>query len=159
MRFWIDGDSCPRQVRDIVNRRCLSERTPVHYVANRDLPLPSSEYIHFSLSSPAADSADDYIVAHSLPGDLVVTRDIPLAAILVEKDRVVINDRGNEYTKNNVRERLAQRDFMQMMGEAGIGQAKGCQYGAREIKAFSSCFDRVLVRMLREERFKKAARL
>lgn len=158
MKIWIDGDSCPRQVRDIVNARCIREKVELHYVANRELPLPDSEFISFSLSSSAADSADDYIVEHSREGDLIITRDIPLAASLVEKERVVINDRGNQFTRNNVRERLAQRDFMHMMREAGIGQDRGKSYGPREIKEFSSCFDRVLVRMLREERFRKASR-
>ena len=158
MKVWIDGDSCPRQVRDIVNARCIRERIQLHYVANSELPIPKSKYISFSLSSSAADSADDYIVEHSLMGDLILTRDIPLAASLVEKGRAVINDRGKQFTKNNVRERLAQRDFMHMMREAGIGQDKGSNYGAKEIKDFSSCFDRVLVQMLREERFKKASK-
>lgn len=157
MTVWIDGDSCPRQVRDIVNTRCMREKIQLHYVANSALPLPQSEYISFSLSSSAADSADDYIVENCQAGDLILTRDIPLAASLVEKNRVVINDRGTQFSKNNVRERLAQRDFMQMMREAGIGQDKGSNYGAKEIKDFSSCFDRVLVQMLREERFKKAS--
>lgn len=157
MTVWIDGDSCPRQVRDIVNSRCIREKVQLHYVANRELPLPDSEFISFSISSAAADSADDLIVAHSSPGDLIITRDIPLASSLVEEGRTVINDRGTQFTANNIRERLAQRDFMQMMREAGIGQDKGKNYGPKEIKDFSSCFDRVLVQMLREERFRKAS--
>lgn len=157
MTVWIDGDSCPRQVRDIVNTRCIREKIQLHYVANRELPLPSSEFISFSLSSSAADSADDYIVENSQTGDLILTRDIPLAASLIEKARVVINDRGTQFSKSNIRERLAQRDFMHMMREAGIGQDKGKNFGAKEIKDFSSCFDRVLVQMLLEERFRKAS--
>lgn len=157
MTVWIDGDSCPRQVRDIVNSRCIRERIHLRYVANRELTVPVSEYIHFSLTSDAPDSADDFILEHCEEGDLVLTRDIPLAAALVKKQILVMNDRGDLYTKNNVTERLAQRDFMQMMREAGVGQDRGKNFGAREIKAFSSCFDRELVRMLREERFRKAS--
>ncbi|MDA3955680.1 DUF188 domain-containing protein [Oceanispirochaeta sp.] len=157
MTVWIDGDSCPKQVRDIVNSRCVREKIALHYVANSPLPLPDSSYITMSLTSDAPDSADDFIVQNSRPGDLVLTRDIPLASALVKKQMVVMNDRGNLFTKDNVSERLSQRDFMQMMREAGIGQDKGKNYGPKEIKAFSSCFDRELVRMLREERFRKAA--
>lgn len=157
MTVWIDGDSCPRQVRDIVNARCIREKVQLHYVANRELPLPESEFISFSLSSSEADSADDHIVEHSVPGDLIITRDIPLASSLVEQERIVINDRGTQFSKNNIRERLAQRDFMKMMREAGIGQDRAKNYGPKEIKDFSSCFDRILVRMLREDRFKKAS--
>jgi len=157
MTIWIDGDSCPRQVREKVNARCMRERIHLRYVANRELPVPESEYIHFTLTSNAPGSADDYIIEHCREGDLVLTRDIPLAAALVKKHILVMNDRGDLFTKNNVTERLAQRDFMQMMREAGIGQDKGKNFGPKEIKAFSACFDRELVRMLREERFRKAA--
>ncbi|MDC7241879.1 MAG: DUF188 domain-containing protein [Spirochaetales bacterium] len=156
MKIWIDGDSCPRQVREIVNKRCIKEQVHLFYVANRTLPLPESEFIHFVQTSPEADSADDYIEEHCVKGDLVITRDIPLASRMVETERAVINDRGTAYTKNNIRERLQQRDFMQMMREAGIEQEKGSNYGARELRSFSSCFDRTLVQMLAEERFRKA---
>ncbi len=156
MRIWIDGDSCPKQVRDIVNKRCIRDRVFLSYVANRALPLPESEFISFVQTSTAADSADDYIFEHCEKGDLVITRDIPLASRLVETDRAVINDRGTAYTKNNIRERLQQRDFMQMMREAGIGQERGSNYGAKELRSFSSCFDRTLVQMLAEERHRKA---
>ncbi|QEN07844.1 hypothetical protein EXM22_07510 [Oceanispirochaeta crateris] len=158
MTVWIDGDSCPKQVRDIINTRCINEKIQVHYVANSSLPLPESPYISMILTSNAPDSADDYILEHSRQGDLILTRDIPLASALVKKRLVVMNDRGNLFTKDNVSERLAQRDFMQMMREAGIGQDKGKNYGPKEVKAFAACFDRELVRMLREERFAKAAR-
>jgi len=157
MTVWIDGDSCPRQVRDIVNGRCIRERVVVRYVANRVLPVPESDYIRFTLTSDAPDSADDYILDSCAAGDLVLTRDIPLAAALVKKQITVMNDRGDLFTKNNVTERLAQRDFMQMMREAGIGGDRGKNYGPKEIKAFSACFDREFVRILREERFRKAS--
>ena len=46
------------------------------------------------------------------PGDLAVTADIPLASRLVEKQVLVIDPRGEEYTEENVGDRLAVRDLM-----------------------------------------------
>ena len=95
------------------------------------------------------DVADRYIAAESQPGDVAVTADIPLAAILVAKGVMVIDPRGAELTPENIGERLDVRDFMDGLRGAGMetGGPKG--YGAREKQAFASALDRVLTRAMR----------
>jgi uncharacterized protein len=44
------------------------------------------------------DVADQYIAEHAESGDLVVTQDIPLAALLVPKQIAVLDPRGQEHT-------------------------------------------------------------
>ena len=58
------------------------------------------------------DAADRYIAEHLEPEDLVITTDLPLAAIVVEKGATGLNPRGELYSEENVRERLSMRDFM-----------------------------------------------
>ena len=53
-------------------------------------------------------------------GDLVITGDIPLAADVIEKDGVALNPRGELYTKENIKDRLAMRDFMETMRSSGL---------------------------------------
>ena len=67
-----------------------------------------------------ANVADQYIVLHSQPGDLVVTADIPLAAELVAKRVDVIDPRGEAYDSGNIASRLSMRDFMDQMRGAGM---------------------------------------
>jgi uncharacterized protein YaiI (UPF0178 family) len=95
------------------------------------------------------DVADRYIAESALPGDVAITADIPLAAILVGNRVVVIDPRGTEYTSENVGERLAVRDFMEGLRGAGVetGGPKG--YGPREKQAFAGALDRALSRALR----------
>jgi uncharacterized protein YaiI (UPF0178 family) len=99
---------------------------------------------------PAGDgAADDRIVELAEPGDLVITRDIPLASRLVETGApiLVIDDRGQVYTRENIRERLSLRDFMVGLAESGLGRARIASYGKKELKAFADGLDRVLVNL------------
>ena len=156
MIIWVDGDSCPRPIRDILCRAAVREKVTVNFIANREIPLKKSGQISLILTSPEEGSADRYIIENSSPGDLVVTRDIPLAAELVEKeDLSVLNDRGTVYTKENVRERLAQRDFNQMMREAGLDDERSSNFGPKEIRAFSNTFDRTIRQILAVEEYRK----
>ena len=156
MIIWIDGDSCPRPVRDILFRASKRESLQLIFVANRPIPLKKSDLISFIQTSKEEGSADNYIIENSVQGDLIITRDIPLAAELVERERKVLNDRGAVYTKENVRERLAQRDFNKMLREAGLDDERSSNFGQKEIRAFSNAFDRTICQMLAEERFFKA---
>jgi uncharacterized protein YaiI (UPF0178 family) len=83
-------------------------------------------------------------------GDLVLTRDIPLASRLVEASVMVMDDRGGTYTRENIRERLSLRDFIVGLAENGLGADRSPSYGKKELKAFADSFDRILTRLLRD---------
>jgi uncharacterized protein YaiI (UPF0178 family) len=99
---------------------------------------------------PAGEgAADDRIVELAEKGDLVITRDIPLASRLVEAAVPVIDDRGRLYTGENIRERLSLRDFMVDLAESGLGMERIPSYGKRELKAFADGVDRILTKLLK----------
>jgi uncharacterized protein YaiI (UPF0178 family) len=95
------------------------------------------------------DVADRYIVDHAASGDIAVTADIPLAALLVPLGVAVIDPRGEEYTSETIGERLSVRDFMDGLRGAGVETGGHGAYGARERQAFANALDRVLTRALR----------
>ena len=66
------------------------------------------------------DVADDKIVELLDPGDLVITADIPLAAAAVAKAGHAINPRGELYTEDNIKERLAVRNMLDELRGAGV---------------------------------------
>ncbi len=74
------------------------------------------------------DVADRRIAAFNEPGDVVDTADIPLAAALVEKRVVVVDPRGQEYTAENIGERLAMRDFTNVCASQGAGMESRVRY-------------------------------
>jgi len=152
MRIWIDADSCPRQVREIVARASQRKGIAAIFVANRAIPVTPAETVHLITVGPGEGSADDYIYGHSEATDLVVTRDIPLAARLIERDMRVLNDRGDLYTRENIRERLSVRDFMHELRANGLVPEKTKHFGQREIKRFADAFDRELSLLRRDFR-------
>jgi hypothetical protein len=95
--------------------------------------------------------ADEELVLRVEPGDLAITHDIPLAARLVEKGAVVLDDRGNLFTAENIRERLSIRDLMEYFRLAGIQTDGMISPGEREIRAFAGALDRELTRLLNGE--------
>jgi len=53
------------------------------------------------------------------PGDLVITADIPLAAEVIERGGHALDPRGELYSVDNVRERLAIRNLLQGLRASG----------------------------------------
>jgi uncharacterized protein YaiI (UPF0178 family) len=151
MTIFVDADSCPRSVRDAVVRAALRTKTRAVFAANHPVPGIDAEGIALELCPPGDDAADDRIVALARTGDLAVTRDIPLAARLVDAGVMVVDDRGTAYTRENIRERLSVRDFMVGLASDGLTPVRTASYGKRELKAFADGFDRELTRLLRAQ--------
>jgi uncharacterized protein YaiI (UPF0178 family) len=147
--IWVDADSCPRAVREIIARSALRLSITTHFVANREIPLPSNPFLEMILCEAEADAADNYIVDHADSKDLVITRDIPLAARLVEKKILVINDRGTVYTESNISERLSMRNFMLEMYNNGFMPEKTSRLGKKELHDFANALDKELQRLIR----------
>lgn len=150
MKLWIDADAAPRDVKEIVYR--VSERLALEtiLVANQRLQLPVG---HTHLSAVRVDGgpdvADRYIADNAEPGDVAVTADIPLAALLVPKGVTVIDPRGEEYTTESIGERLSVRDFMDSLRSSGVETGGHAAWGAREKQAFANALDRALTRARR----------
>ena len=119
-RIWVDADASPKAVKEILYRASERTKIPVTFVANQFLEVPRSSLIFAVKVASGFDVADNYIVEHSNKGDIAITQDIPLAAELVAKGCVVLNPRGERYTKENVRERLNMRDFMDSLRSSGV---------------------------------------
>ncbi len=93
------------------------------------------------------DLADQHIVDNAEPGDLVVTQDIPLAALLVPRKIAVLDPRGEEHTPETIGERLSIRDFMEQLRSAGAVTGGPPPYDARAKQAFAAALDRSLTRL------------
>ncbi|MDR2739047.1 MAG: DUF188 domain-containing protein [Treponema sp.] len=155
MKILVDADSCPRPARELILKTAVRRQIKSIFAANRPIPKiggPYGSWGEFALMElcPAGeDAADNRIVELAEPGDLVITRDIPLAARLVEASILVIDDRGQAYTRENIRERLSLRDFMVDLAENGLGMERTASYGKKELKVFADGLDRILVKLTR----------
>lgn len=148
-RIWVDADSCPVRVREVICRAADRTATTATFVANRRIPVPKSSNIEMVVVGTEEGSADRYIAGHARRGDMAITRDIPHAADLVERGVLVLNDRGTVYSEENVRERLSVRDFMYDLRTQGVDVPEGGPLGKRDIALFAQAFDRELTRKVR----------
>jgi uncharacterized protein YaiI (UPF0178 family) len=150
MTLWLDADAAPRDVKDICLRAAERLRLETILVSNqRVLLLPGYAYVKTVRVDGGPDVADRYIVDHAVAGDVAVTADIPLAALLVPMGVAVIDPRGEEYTLESIGERLSVRNFMDGLRGAGVETGGHAAYGSREKQAFANALDRVLTRALR----------
>ena len=150
MKLWLDADAAPRDVKEVCYRASERLKLETVLVANQRLQLPLG-YVYLSAIrvDGGPDVADRYIAEHALSGDVAVTADIPLAALLVPKGVVVIDPRGEVYTTESIGERLSVRNFMDGLRGAGVETGGYAAYGAREKQAFANALDRALTRALR----------
>ena len=151
MKLWIDADAAPRDVKEIVYRAARRLELETVLVANQRLSAPlNNPFVTTVRVEGGPDVADRHIADRAEPGDVVITADIPLAALLVEKRVTVIDPRGEEYTAENVGERLSVRDFMDGLRGAGVTTGGPRPYGAKDRQAFAVALDRVLARASRQ---------
>lgn len=150
MKLWIDADAAPREVKEIVLRAAQRLELQAVLVANRRLATPQHHaFVESVCVEGGPDVADRFIADHALAGDIAITADIPLAAILVEKSVVVIDPRGEEYTAETIGERLTVRDFMDSLRGAGVETGGSRPYRSSDKHAFAAALDRVLARARR----------
>lgn len=147
MKLWIDADAAPREVKDICFRASNRLKLETVLVANQRIQI-SPGYAHLSAVrvDGGPDVADSYIAEHAELGDVAVTADIPLAALLVPKGIVVIDPRGDEYTPESIGECLSVRNFMDGLRSTGVETGGHGAYGQREKQAFANALDRALTR-------------
>lgn len=147
-QVWVDADATPAAVREVLYRAADRRQVRLMLVANRPQRFPRSKWIGSVEVAAGMDVADDHIAAGCLPGDLVITADVPLAAACVEKGAVVIDPRGEQLDARNVKQRLAVRDMMTEMRASGIETGGPPPYDKAALQRFSNALDRNLTKML-----------
>ena len=144
MQIWVDADACPAVIKEILFRVADRVKLPLTLVANRLLRVPPSPYIRALQVPMGFDVADRHIVQVAVAGDLVITADIPLAAALVERHVLALNPRGELYTADTIRERLAMRDLMEELRGAGVETSGPAALSQADRQAFARQLDRLM---------------
>jgi uncharacterized protein YaiI (UPF0178 family) len=149
MHIWVDADACPLAVKEILYRAAERAQLRMTLVANKLLGIPRSPWISSLQVARGFDVADNEIAKRLAPGDLVITADIPLAADVVARGGHAINPRGEIYTTENIRERLATRDFLEKLRETGVQTGGPAPLDHTDRKRFADQLDRFLARAAR----------
>ncbi|QII87215.1 YaiI/YqxD family protein [Bordetella hinzii] len=149
MHIWVDADACPAVIKDILYRAAQRWQLPLTLVANQMLRTPPSPWIRAVQVPRGFDVADVHIARHAAAGDLVITGDIPLAADVLAKGAMAINPRGERYSPETIRERLAMRDMMEELRASGVDTGGPAAFSQADRKAFANQLDALLARHAR----------
>lgn len=149
MQIWVDADACPNVIKEILFRAAERRQVQVTLVANGALRIPQSAYIRSLQVEQGFDVADNRIVALVQKDDLVITADIPLAAAVVAKDAHALNPRGELYTPDNIKERLAMRNLMEQLRSSGTITGGPPALNQSDRMTFANSLDRLLTRQLK----------
>jgi uncharacterized protein len=144
MQIWVDADACPQAIKEILFRAADRTQVLTTLVANTLLRTPPSPFIRAIQVAHGFDVADHRIVREMQPGDLVVTADIPLAAEVIERGGYALDPRGELYSEDNVRERLAIRNLMQQLRATGELVGGPAPFGQSDRRLFANHLDRLL---------------
>ena len=117
LHIYVDADACPvKQEIYRVATRCSLEVT---LVANSWMRAPNEPWIALEVVAGGLDAADDWIVEHVEPHDIVVTADILLASRCLKEGARVIGSTGKPFTEDNIGDAVATRDLLSELRSAG----------------------------------------
>ena len=117
LHIYVDADACP--VKGEVYRVASRYRLDVTLVSNSWMRVPNERWITLKIVEDGFDAADDWIVKHVQPQDIVVTADIPLASRCLKEGAQVIGPTGKSFTENNIGMAVATRDLLSELRGAG----------------------------------------
>ena len=145
--LYIDADACP--VKAEAERVATRHKVAMKLVSNGGLRLSPNPLVDVVIVPEGPDVADQWIADRAASGDIVVTSDIPLAAVCVDRGATVLKPDGAKLDARNVKEALAMRDLMQDLRAADPFRQGG---GRAFSKADRSRFLEALEREMRAAR-------
>ncbi|HWR38681.1 MAG TPA: DUF188 domain-containing protein [Patescibacteria group bacterium] len=121
MKIVIDADACPKTVL----RHCLEQgkeyNVPVFTVASFNHNILSDQHI---MVGSASQETDIKIINLTKEGDIIVTQDWGLAAMVLAKNACCINPLGTEYRQEKMDFLLEEREIKAKLRRSG-GRTKG----------------------------------
>lgn len=146
MIIWIDGDACPRVIKDIIFKAANRTKTKTILVANQFINLPPSPMIKRHIVEQGFDKADKVIEDSVISGDIVVTSDLALAEGCLKKQAHVISPRGEQFSTDSIKQKLTIRDFNELMRSSGLHSGGPRALSSRETHLFAGQLDRLLAK-------------
>jgi len=146
MQILADADAIPVSIREILFRAAQRTGIPLVLVANIPIKLPESSFISGIVVPSGPDEADDKITALALPGDLVITADIPLADRVIKRGAEVIDPRGNLISKDNISEKLTMRNLKEELRNCGVDTGGPPPFTAKDTQTFANQLDRFITK-------------
>lgn len=149
MRILVDADACP--VTWLVERLAMKYQLPVCLFCDTNHIL-RSEYSEIKVIGAGPDAVDFALVNACEGGDIVVTQDYGVAAMILAKGAIGIHQNGKWYTKENIDQLLMERHI----AKEARRSSKRTHYNHQKKRTkshdgkFEECLEKLIIK-LREE--------
>jgi uncharacterized protein YaiI (UPF0178 family) len=150
MQIFIDADACP--VKDETYRVAARYGLMTTVVSNSFIQIPASRLIARTIVDAGPDVADDWIAERTLPGDIVVTNDIPLADRVLKAGGAAIAPNGRPFTADSIGQALAQRSIMEHIRSTGEITGGPRPFASADRSRFLQALDEAVNRARRNPR-------
>lgn len=144
MQIWVDADACPKVIKEVLFRAADRAQVNTILVANQLIRTPASRFIRAVQVPSGFDVADNHIIESVVPGDLVITADIPLAALAIERGAHALNPRGEFYTPDSIKQRLSMRNFLEELRSNGVNTGGPAVISLKDRQDFANQLDKFL---------------
>lgn len=146
MKVLVDADACP--VVSIVERVTKKYEIPVVLLCDTNHIL-QSRYSEVVIVGAGADAVDFKLVSLCQKGDIVVTQDYGVAAMILGKGAFGIHQSGKWYTNENIDQMLMERHLARKARSAKKrhhlrGPSKRTE---QDDKRFEESFEKLLVNL------------
>ena len=149
LHIFVDADACP--VKQEVYRVAKRYRLEVTLVANAWMRVPHEPWLALEVVTDGFDAADDWIVGHLEPHDIVVTGDIPLARRCLKAGACVMGPTGKPFREDSIGQAVATRDLLSELRVTGAITGGPPPLNARDRSRFLQAFDEMIQSIRRKQ--------
>lgn len=141
MKVLVDADACP--VIDQIMRAANEAKRQVHLFADRNHQFNGIEaFVHYV--DQGSDFADFALVNEVCPGDIVITADYGLAAMVLAKKGRVMTHNGREITSLDIDQHLHTRHIHRQERKKGHRGPRFKKRQAADNEKFYTAFKKIL---------------
>lgn len=128
-KITIDADGCPVVLQTVDIAKEMAIEVIIYCDTSHEINIPN---IQTKIVSKGSDAVDFAILNDVKSGDIVVTQDYGLAAMVLAKGAFCIDQNGREFTNGNIDQLLFTRHLGQKIRAAG-GRTKGPKKRDKEL--------------------------
>jgi uncharacterized protein YaiI (UPF0178 family) len=121
-RIYVDADACP--FKDVITTLAVAHGLGVTMVANYCHEITAAENVEIVQVDHESEAVDIAIVNRAASGDIVVTQDYGLAALVLGKGARALSPRGRVFDSAEIESLLDARHHAQKARRSG-GRLKG----------------------------------
>ena len=142
MTIYVDADACPvkQEALKVAKRYALE----LVFISNSEMFIPEMGDAKLVVVPGDFDAADDWIVEHVNPNDIVVTADIPLVHRCIKKGAQVLSPSGRLFSEQNIGNILATRDLLHVLRGSGENTGGPAPFQKEDRSRFLRVLDQVI---------------